>query len=58
MSKDEQEKYRGIVRTDRAAGRSLSEIGRRYSIGWNEADLVLELLCTTGPTDGAEPGAS
>ena len=58
MTQDEQEKYRGIVRTDRAAGRSLSEIGRRYSIGWNEADLVLELLCTTGGNDSAEPGAS
>jgi len=53
MSKDEKEGYREIVRTDHTAGRALSEIGRRYSIGRDEADLVLELLCRTDSTQRA-----
>ncbi len=49
MSTDEEESYRGMVRAGGSPARAEGEIARRYGIWENEADLVLEQLCTASP---------
>jgi hypothetical protein len=46
MSATEKTDYRAMVRTGGSPARAESEIARRYGIRRDEADLVLELLCT------------